>query len=392
MKPPRLRSQIVLFTVTRMVLNMGTRMVYPFLSTFQRGLGVSFGDISAALTIRSLIGAFSPLLTMFADRKGRKPSMLAGLGMFVAGAFLVIAFPSFFTFATALSLGFLGMFLYMSSMQAYLGDSIAFKKRGTALSVTEMGWSFSFIIGMPVLGFLMDRYGWMASFPLLAGLGLVTFLLIAIYIPNSYSKNHINLSQKSSIVTVLKSRSARAGLAVSFLLVMANESINVVFGVWMEDSFQLKLAALGLASALIGFAELGGESLGAGVIDRLGKKRSIYAGMAILLITILFLPLLGKSLAGALVGLFFFYLIFEFTFVGTLPMMTEILPDARATLLGVNVAAFSLGRMAGDLISPVIYQWGFRANTILSAVLILLAAFALREMKIYQPDIPIRST
>jgi hypothetical protein len=59
---------------------------------------------------------------------------------------------------------------------------------------------------------------------------------------------------------------------------------------------------------------------------------------------------LGRTEAGALVGLFFFYITFEFTLVSIIPLMTELLPAARATLMAFNVAALSFGRALGDLI------------------------------------------
>ena len=51
-----------------------------------------------------------------------------------------------------------------------------------------------------------------------------------------------------------------------------------IFGVWLEDSFDLQIAALGAASAVIGLSELGGEGLVAAFVDRLGKPRAIGLG------------------------------------------------------------------------------------------------------------------
>jgi len=41
----------------------------------------------------------------------------------------------------------------------------------------------------------------------------------------------------------------------------ANEQVNLVFGVWLQDSFGLKIAALGAASAVIGISEMSAEGL-----------------------------------------------------------------------------------------------------------------------------------
>jgi hypothetical protein len=68
------------------------------------------------------------------------------------------------------------------------------------------------------------------------------------------------LSLWGNLRSVFAYTPALAGLALGFLVSTANEVINLVFGVWMEDSFELRIAALGAASAVIGFSEPCGES------------------------------------------------------------------------------------------------------------------------------------
>ena len=70
---------------------------------------------------------------------------------------------------------------------------------------------------------------------------------------------------------------ALLGLTMGLFTSASNEVVNLVFGVWLEDSFGLRIAALGAASAVIGLSELGGETLSVGFtdikyIDRDGKK------------------------------------------------------------------------------------------------------------------------
>jgi predicted MFS family arabinose efflux permease len=80
------------------------------------------------------------------------------------------------------------------------------------------------------------------------------------------------------------------------------------------------------------------------------------------------------------VGLFFFYITFEFTLVSTLPVMTEILPGARATLLAAGIGAFSLGRAIGAALAAPLYAWGFWANSGASVLFNLLALLALLQL------------
>ena len=380
--PLPMRAQVLLFATVRMIININTRMVYPFLNTFASGLGVDLIAISLAMTIRSISGALSLFITPVADRHGRKAGMLLGVAIFIVGASLVIVWPSFTAFTIAISLTFLGMFVYLSSTQAYIGDQVRPGRRGTALGLIETGWGVSYIIGMPILGWIIDRYGWRAPFPFTAALGVLAFLLILAFVPNIKPERTIlNRNILKNILEVLKIPAARYGLLMSLMLISSNEVINLVFGVWLEQSFGLKLAALGAASAIIGISEISGESIGGVISDKLGRERSIMLGMGMMLVVSVVLPFIGGTQAGALIGLFFFYLSYEFTFVSTLPFMTELVPEARGTLLGANVACLALGRMIGNLVSPFVFRVGFWANALSAVIFILIAFWGLSRAK-----------
>jgi predicted MFS family arabinose efflux permease len=138
---------------------------------------------------------------------------------------------------------------------------------------------------------------------------------------------------------------------------------------------------LGAASAVIGLSELCGEGLVAAFVDRLGKPRAIGLGLVANCLAAVALFFLGHTVTGALVGLFFFYISFEFTLVSVIPMMTEVLPSARATLMAFNVASLSLGRALGDLLAPRLYLWGFWSIVLGAVAFNLLALLALRKVK-----------
>jgi predicted MFS family arabinose efflux permease len=89
------------------------------------------------------------------------------------------------------------------------------------------------------------------------------------------------------------------------------------------------------------------------------------------------LPLFARTLAGALAGLFLFYFTFEFSVVSVIPLMTELVPEARATMMAGNAAAFSLGRALGSLLGPALYAYGLLAASGIAAAGIDVAAVAL---------------
>jgi predicted MFS family arabinose efflux permease len=179
---------------------------------------------------------------------------------------------------------------------------------------------------------------------------------------------------------VFRNPSALMGISIAMWASAANELVNVLFGVWLEDSFGLQIAALAGASAVIGLSELGGEGLVALLTDRIGKARALAFGLSANAGAALLLPFIGRTETGALVGLFLFYITFEYVLVSHIPMMTEMLPGARATVMSFNLTGHSLGRALGAFLAPILFGLGFEIVTIGALVFNLISLFALSRI------------
>lgn len=373
----RLPSNLAFFIGARATSNTAYRLVYPFLPVFARAFGVDLETMSLALSARSASGALGPLLAPFTDRHGRRFGLSLGLGLFAAGAGLAFAGPQFLIFTVALVLMTMGKYVIDPSILAHLSDIVPYEKRGRALALTELSWSLAFILGVPAAGFLIARFGWRSPFLALAVLGLAGLIIVRA-LPSGGALAVVGRGEgdtapaggaghRASYKAVFRSPAALSGIAMILAVSMSNELVNFVFGVWLEDSFGLKLAALGATAAVIGVAEFGGEGLVVATVDRLGKTRALMIGLAANAAAALVLPLAGRTMGTALAGLALFYLTFEYTVVSMLPVMSEILPQARATLLAFYAASFSVGRAFGSLVSPALYGLGFTAVALAAA-------------------------
>jgi predicted MFS family arabinose efflux permease len=158
----------------------------------------------------------------------------------------------------------------------------------------------------------------------------------------------------------------------------ANDNLFVIYGVWMESAFGLSVKSVGLVTMSIGVAELLGEGLTALTADRLGLKRALLGGLILLILSYFLLPWVGSTLSLTLAGLFIIFLTFEFTIVTGISLFTEVLPGARGTMMSSNIAAMSLGRVAGALIGGSVWlAGGLLATSLVSAALCGLALVSL---------------
>ncbi len=366
----------------RTVLNTAHRMVYPFLPVFARGLGMEISTMSLLMTARSILGASSPLFAPIADLRGRKFGMLTGIVIFSIGMGAVALYPSFPTLALALILAMIGKYIFDPAMQAYFGDRIPYHQRGTALAVTEVAWSMSFIVGVPVIGFLIDRFSWSAPFPIFTVLGLIIFFIIWRVVPREDPHHQPVSNSRENYRAILTSIPALAGISIALWASAANELVNIIFGVWLEDSFGLKIIALAGASAVIGISELSGEGLVALTTDRLGKPLALAIGLVSNALASILLPFIGQTQTGALIGLFLFYITFEYTLVSHIPLVSELVPSARATILSMNVTGHAIGRALGAFLAAFIYQkYGFSFVTFAAVGFNIVGIMALWRMQ-----------
>ncbi|MCE5209818.1 MAG: MFS transporter [Chloroflexi bacterium] len=378
--PRGILSQVVLLTVVRTTFNTANRMVYPFLAVFARGLGVDLAGISWVMSARSFTAVCTPFLAPSIERRGRKFGMLMAVALFTLANTALFLFPTYAVFFVSQCISYLSLYLMYSTVHAYVGDQVPYAVRGRIAAIFEFSWSLSFMVGVPLMGLLISGSSWRSPFPVFAGIGLLAFLLIMRLIPNPKPGSSQQINLLEGFRTILNSRTAVTGLLFSLLFHLGNETINLVFGVWLEDSFGFKIAALGAAALVIGVADFLGESLSAVFVDKLGKKRSVAIGITVNLISLVLLFLAGHTLWSAMASLFLLFLSFEFVVVSFLPVMSEVLPNARATLLSYDVAAHAAGRGFGAIIASSLYALGFSINIAASAVIAVCALVLLSKM------------
>ena len=146
-----------ILTFARFCQNTLLRVVYPFAPAFARGLGVPIETIYFLVSLRNLIGLFSPLFAPLPERYGRRVVMSAGMVVFGVVALLVVGVPAVWTLGLALIISGASKVIFDPAMQSYLSDIVPYSQRGRALSVTEFAWSGAFLIGAPLTGWLIAR-------------------------------------------------------------------------------------------------------------------------------------------------------------------------------------------------------------------------------------------
>ena len=373
MKGSGLAWKVCVATLCRLALNTARRFAYPFAPALSRGMGVPLTAVTSIIAVTQSTAVLGMFFGPLADRLGYRLMMLSGMGMLVLGMFTGGFLPFYGVVLASLFLAGLGKSVFDPAIQAYIGQRVPFHRRGLFIGVIEFSWAGSTLLGIPLVGLLIQYMGWRAPFFAMGGVGLIGMVALKILLPKDGKKTirHQNASGLWTAWTRLcQERAALGALGFGFFASAANDNLFVVYGAWLEKSFSLSIVALGLGTSVIGIAELSGEGLTAAISDRLGLKRSVASGMSLCIMSYISLPLLGQTVSWSLGGLFLIFLTFEFTIVSALSLCTELLPGLRATMMSGFLAAAGLGRVIGALIGgPVWLAGGIRMTGAVSAIM-----------------------
>jgi MFS transporter, DHA1 family, inner membrane transport protein len=373
--------KIVVVVTCRLVLSTARRFAYPFAPALSRGLEVPLTSITSLIAVNwatSLLGIFfGPL----ADRYGYRKMMILGLTMLSVGMYAGGFFPFYGIILITLFLAGLGKVVFDPAVQAYVSERVPYNRRATAIGFLEISWAGSTLLGIPLIALLIDNVGWQSPFYAMGTIGIAGIIGIVLFFPSqeqSLSKPLRPLPVKKALPIILQDKATLGALTYVFCFSAAIDNLFVVYGAWLEKAFNVSIVSLGMATGIIGVAELVGEILVATISDRFGLKRVVITGVAICVLTYGLLPFAGRSLSSALAGLFIHFLVFEFTIISSVALSTELQPGMRATVIAGFFAAAGLGRILGALIGgPIWLAGGIVATSLVSATITALALISL---------------
>jgi predicted MFS family arabinose efflux permease len=369
----------------RLAFNTAFRLVYPLLATLAAGFGVTLTTASLLVTVQVAAALVSPLGGALSDARGERATMIAGLGLFCAGALTCALAGSFAPFLLGYALIGLGNALFNPAVQAYASARTPYSRRGRVLGLLELSWALAALVGVTGLAALIGAAGALAAaYWALFLLGAAVLVVALAGLPEAPHARGGGPRRGLALPRVLAQPGALAALLVTFCTIGSAELLFVVYAGWLKADFGASDAQLSLVFGALGFVELAGSLGTTLLVDRIGKRRSVALGLAGAAAAQLLLPLSSGRWLAFLALFLLFDLFFEFAIVSTFPLVSGVVPAARGTMLALAVASAGLARVAGSLAGPAIWQQlGFVANGALAAGLSLagvaLCMLAVRE-------------
>jgi predicted MFS family arabinose efflux permease len=330
---------LMIVFLSRAIIDIGTRMSYPFIPQFAEGLGVGIVGFSWLLFVRSLTGLAGPLFGVLADQYGRRRLMAIGLILQAIGVLGLASAQGWWSVIPIIFYG-LALAAYLPAQQAYISDQVVYQRRGRALASIEFSWALTGIVALPIAGWLIYSFGWRAPLVILGSASLVFAVLVWLVLPTTDHTTAHQLDRREMQRVFIK-REVLASLAVALCLFVGVGIFATIWSIWLSADFGLTAVGLGLVATAIGVAELIGSGTSSLFIDRLGKRRGSILGLLFTAGAFLILPLTQTALPLAVLGLLVLGIGVEFSVVSLIPLYSVQAPEARATvfsLVGVGVA------------------------------------------------------
>lgn len=363
---------VSLFSI-RLIVDTSFRMLYPFVPQFSEGLEVSISIFGWLLMIRSSSALFSPMIGSLADRYGRRKIMAMALLSQTVGMVGITYSTGWWTVIPIFICG-LAVNAYLPAQQAYISDLAPFDRRGRALASVDIAFAVSGMVMMPIIGWVINTYGWRLPFYSLSFVSVIFAILTWVYLPETKERTQVDSADRN-MGQLLRRKNIRAAVGVAILLFISVGIFMTFWSVWLSADFGFDALDLGLMAQQIGIAELLGVILAGLVVDRLGKRRTSLIGVVISAIMFASIPLARENLLCIRILLVITVFWIELSIVSLFPLYGEQAPNARATMFALIALGNGIGLAIGPLLTISLWEWrGLGAITLIASVSLALSA------------------
>ena len=357
----------------------------PFIPQLSSGLGMTITAFGWLLALRSLTGFASPVIGVLADRYGRRIIMtfalvLRGIGL------LGLGFSTGWWSVVPMLLISLSTTAYLPVQRAYVSDQVPYERRGRVLAAVDASFSTAGIVGLPIIGWMIEVWNWQVPVFLLACLSFIAALVVGIRLPRTKNRAQTE-GFKISMWKYFCQPNIFTSIVVSILLILIFSLFMTFWALWLSEDFGLGAFEIGLMATRIGIAEFVGLLLAGLFIDRIGKRRGSLIGLLGCVILFLLIPVFQQTLLSVQVILVMTALVIEFTLTAAIPLFAEQAPEARATVFSLVAVGNTIGIGLGPPIATSLWAWrGLRPITLVAAFSALFAFFLVWKFLRDQPD------
>jgi DHA1 family inner membrane transport protein len=345
------------FALCNLVIGSGAFVLGGILQPMSVSLGISVAAAGQAMTAYAVATAvLAPLLIILTARWPRKRAVQLALALFTAGCLMCALAPN-------LPLLLLGRVLmgagamFTAAASALAVSMVVPALRGRALSITFLGMSISYAVGLPIGAWLGFEFGWRVPVWLSAAASLAALVAASWLIPASMASAGTSFAGFQA--------AARQGAVLrvwgrTLLYFIAIFSVFAYVGPVLQALNPMNSAQLSATLAVFGLAGVGGTLMGGWATDRFGALRTLRVQLAVLVAMMCLLPLTRGNVPATMAVLVAWGIAGFGLMAPQQSRLASLSPAQAPLLLSLNGSMLYVGTALGAVISGALLdQVGF---------------------------------
>lgn len=312
------------------------------------------GYVISAYALGVVIGA--PVIAVLSAKLARRTLLLLLMTVFAAGNIMSAFAPTFASFTLLRFLTGLPHGAYFGVAALVAASMVPIHRRARAVGRVMLGLTIATLIGTPIATFLGQLLDWRAAFMMVGGLGALTVLLIALFLPKD---------KVAEGASVLRELGALVRVQVWLTLAIAAVGFGGMFSIFTyiasttTDVAHLSVGMIPVVLALFGIGMNVGNVVGSRLAD-ISLKGTI-GGM--LAFNVVIMTLFSMTAADPVMLCVCTFLI-GCGFAACPAVQTRLMDvaaDAQTLAAASNHSAFNVANALGAWLGGIAIAWGYTA-------------------------------
>ena len=351
---PSVKGALASLSLAMLLSSLGTSIANVGLPSLAQAFSASFQQVQWVV-IAYLLAITASIVSVgrLGDLVGRRRLLLSGIALFTLASALCGLAPNLGLLIAARALQGLGAAVMMALTLAFVGDTVAKGKTGSAMGLLGTLSAMGTAMGPALGGVLIDGFGWRWIFFISVPLGLLTWLLAQRYLPED-RQGQTRRSGFDSLGTLLLAllRDSRLSgcLAMSLLVTTVMMTTLLVGPFYLSQTLRLTAMEIGLVLAVGPLvAMLAGVPAGR-IVDRWGAPAMTLAGLLGMALGCCLLSMVPETFGvggyiAPMVVITLGYALFQTA--NNTAVMLDVLPHQRGVVSGLLNLSRNLGLVTG---------------------------------------------
>lgn len=335
------------------------------LPNIANGLSISIttaGGLITGYAVGVMIGA--PIMTLSLGKLTKRHALGLLLLLFIAGNLLAAQADSYWSLMIARLITSLnhGAFFGIGSVVA--ASLVEKHKQASAVAAMFMGLTIANLVGVPLVTWIGQQYGWRLAFILISGLGFITLIGLLMFLPIMPKGNKPNIKYELGVLTRLP---VVLALLTTVFGASALFALYTYIAPFLTNTVHISESHVAVVLVIIGLGFTIGNYLG-GKLSSYGIEKTLILFFILLIGSMSVLPLVSHNVYLA-VATIFIWSIASFALVPALQIKTmQIAHDAPALVSSVNIGAFNLGNAIGAIIGGIALKYSYNIVPLTAAL------------------------